>query len=251
MTDSMQARFDGGVRQSSLSLLASLQHADAFFPSGATSFSWGLESLIRDQMVTDAKTCADYIESQIVHRWISFDQGIISAAWHAAATASVNASPTEGLNTLLEIDRFAEAMTLPALMRDGSRRLGLTLMSLHAQLGTPNALNLQAHINATPQAVTPHLAVVQGYLWHGLAMTEADARAVSAYSVCSAATSAAVRLGLIGHIDAQRILSWILPQLNVALSAPAPPLLQLSSSIFSTDIATLRHGLHDARLFAN
>lgn len=249
MASTNQPHVDRSASQSSPSLLASLQHADAFFPSGAMAFSWGLESLSRDRLVTDAKTCADYIEAQLVHRWISFDQGIISASWHAAG--SMRALPAAALKTLLEIDHLAEAMTLPPLLRDGSRRLGLTLINLHAKLATPGAFSLQAHINATPSARMPHLAVVQGYLWNGLGMSETDARAVSAYSVCSAATSAAVRLGLIGHVDAQRILSWILPQINAALSAPAPSLLNLSSSIFASDIAALRHDLQDARMFAN
>ena len=35
------------------SLLASLQQSDSFFPSGSMAFSWGLEALQQDGLVTD------------------------------------------------------------------------------------------------------------------------------------------------------------------------------------------------------
>jgi urease accessory protein len=38
----------------SRALLAALQHADSFFPSGTASFSWGLEALRADGLVRTA-----------------------------------------------------------------------------------------------------------------------------------------------------------------------------------------------------
>ena len=38
----------------SRALLAALQHADSFFPSGTVSFSWGLEALRADGLVRNA-----------------------------------------------------------------------------------------------------------------------------------------------------------------------------------------------------
>lgn len=242
-----------------LGLLLSLQHADSFFPSGAMAFSWGLESLMRDGHVRDASTLAEFIEAQLLHRWQSFDQGIVSAAWQAASThreyPQHSAQPGSDsqqamLQQLIALDEWVDAMTLVPTLREGSRRLGLTLLTVHAKLGTPGARSLQNYI-ADSKGSTPHLAVVQGYLWQQLGMSEAESRAVSAHTVCVSATSAAVRLGLIGHLDAQRILMRLQAPIAETLRRPVPDVWSLSNNLLATDIAGLRHGLHDARMFAN
>lgn len=256
-----------GAAGSGLAMLLSLQHGDSFFPSGAMAFSWGLESLMRDGLVVDAEGLAGFIEAQVLQRWLSLDQGIVSAAWqlaqrHAEAAgllqartdAAQDAAPGDAASlctALLTLDQLVEAMTLPSSLREGSRRLGRTLLQVHAKLGTPAATQLQAHVTATAQAAVPHLAVVQGYLWQGLGMNEMEARAVSAHSVCVSASSAAVRLGLVGHLDAQRVLMRMQPLIAEALAQPAPAFDAWASSVIATDIAAMRHGLHDARMFAN
>lgn len=242
-----------------LGLLLSLQHSDSFFPSGAMAFSWGLESLMRDKRVVDVDSLAQFIEAQILQRWCSFDQGIISAAWHEAseqqelAGNTSDSSPATSqamMRTLTELDDWVDAMTLSPSLRQGSRRLGLTLITVHAKLGTPGAQALQQYMRDN-KASMPHLAVVQGYLWQRLGMSEAESRAVSAHTVCVSASSAAVRLGLIGHLDAQRLLMRMQAPISQALAQPAPALDALSSNLLATDIAALRHELHDARMFAN
>ncbi len=244
-----------------LGLLLSLQHSDSFFPSGAMAFSWGLESLMRDKHVVDVDSLAQFIEAQVLQRWCSFDQGIISAAWHAASEQQELAgnkgdsqhrpgTSQAMMRILAELDDWVDAMTLSPSLRQGSRRLGLTLINVHAKLGTPGAQVLQQHMRDN-KASMPHLAVVQGYLWQRLGMSEAESRAVSAHTVCVSASSAAVRLGLIGHLDAQRLLMRMQAAISQALAQPAPALDALSSNLLATDIAALRHELHDARMFAN
>src|SRR5258708_4521746 len=102
-------------------LLASLQQSDSFFPSGSMAFSWGLEALQQDGLVTDAASRAVFVEAQAIARWASLDQGIVCAAWQA-----------DTFEAWLEVDALAEAMTLPEPMRQGSRRLGRTLADVHA-----------------------------------------------------------------------------------------------------------------------
>ncbi|WP_232415374.1 urease accessory protein UreF [Methylotenera sp. 73s] len=232
-----------------LGLMLSLQHSDSFFPSGATAFSWGLESLNRDKIISDTKSVSHYIETQLLHRWVSFDQAIISAAWYASQT--IEHRSNSNLMKIFEIDAFAEAMTLSESVRTGSRRLGQTLMTVHVKLGTPSAIKLHAHIVANANTHYPHLAVTQGYLWAKLGVSELESRAISAHTLCTSATSAALRLGLIGHIDAQRILMHMHTQIVKALDLPAPALSNISSSTLAVDIGNLRHEALDARMFAN
>ena len=55
--------------------LALLQHGDSFFPSGAVSFSWGLETLAEDGRVATAADVAAFLEGQLRWRWATCDRG--------------------------------------------------------------------------------------------------------------------------------------------------------------------------------
>lgn len=221
------------------SALAALQQADSFFPGGAMAFSWGLEALRRDALVVDARTLAAFVRTQALRRWATFDQGIVCAAWRAG----------DDLDAWREADALCEAMTLPEPLRSGSRRLGRTLADVHARLGLDAARRLR---DALAERASPgHLPAVQGSVWRALGIGLDDARAVSAHTVCTGAVSAAVRLGLVGHLDAQRVLASLRAPLADVLSRDAPEPAALSSTTFAADIAALRHAAHDARLFAN
>jgi urease accessory protein len=50
------------------SLFITLQHADSFFPSGATSFSWGLETLCAEGAIQSASDLNTFIEGQLQAR---------------------------------------------------------------------------------------------------------------------------------------------------------------------------------------
>lgn len=219
-------------------LLASLQQSDSFFPSGSMAFSWGLEALQQDGLVTDAASLTVFVEAQAIARWASLDQGIVCAAWQA-----------DTFEAWLEVDALAEAMTLPEPMRQGSRRLGRTLADVHARLHSPVAVALRAAIVA--EEAPGHLPAVQGRLWRSFGIGENEARAISAHAACTGAVSSAVRLGIIGHLDAQRILTGLREPLASVLALPPPAIHDLSSSTFAADIAAMRRHRHEARLFAN
>jgi urease accessory protein len=225
--------------QSGMGLLAALQHADTFFPSGSMAFSWGLEGLLRDRLVTNATTLEAFVESQALTRWATFDQGIVCASWDAF----------EARGAWREADAYAEAMTLPLSLRTGSLRLGRTLSDVHARLGSPTASELRQDI---ANGLSPgHLAAVQGVLWRSFGIGKFEARAMSAHTTCTGAVSAAVRLGIVGHLDAQRILSRLRQPIADVLDRPPPSLSDLSSATYAADIASLRGEAVDARMFAN
>ena len=96
-------------------LLASLQHADSFFPGGGIAFSWGLETTIGDGMVRGAESVAAYVGGQLEQRWAVCDRLALVAAWRAEELAEVR-----------RIDAALEAMSLALELREGSRRAGLS-----------------------------------------------------------------------------------------------------------------------------
>ena len=96
------------------SLLAALQHADSFFPSGAIAFSWGMETLVADRQVTGAAELEAFLEGQLRHRWASFDRRVPGRG----------PSRRRRFDRLARLDRLAEAMSLPREIREAAQRLG-------------------------------------------------------------------------------------------------------------------------------
>src|SRR6516162_6931153 len=99
----------------SRALLAALQHADSFFPSGTASFSWGLEALRADGLVRTVDDAA-----LLRHRWATGDRPVLAAA-HTAG---------DDLEAVRALDHLQQAMALAHELRAGSRRMGAALLGV-------------------------------------------------------------------------------------------------------------------------
>ena len=221
------------------SLLGALQYADSFFPSGSIAFSWGLETLRADGEIVSTEQVAQFLEGQLLHRWAGFDAPVLVAAMRAGGKTE----------RLADLDDLVEAMTLATELREGSRRAGASLLKVHAGLGTPGAAEYRRKI--AERKARGHLAVVQGTLWNATGLSEDACRAVSAHTLCTGIVGAALRLGMIGHLDAQKILLQVRPVLVELLKLPAGPAEGLYAYAPHAEIAAMRHEVQDSRLFAN
>lgn len=219
-------------------LLAALQHGDSFFPGGTVSFSWGLETSVAEGAVACAGDLSRFIEGQIRCRWASCDRPAIVASYRAKTLAHV-----------ARIDDELDALALPREMRDGGRRAGGALLDVHASLRTPKAARYRDLVRAG--GAPGQLAIVQGLVWRGIGMSEEAAAAVSGHIVCVGFVGAAIRLGLIGHVDGQTMLSEMRAILAALLAEPAVPFEQVNAYVPAADIAMMRHEAGPVRMFAN
>ncbi|MBI6576827.1 urease accessory UreF family protein [Pseudomonas viridiflava] len=238
------------------SALLAMQQADSFFPTGAVAWSWGLETLKADghlgpiervpprrrQRETrpdrSAEVCG-FVEGQLRHRWNSFDRAFLVAAWQSA----------DDLEYLMTLDAQVEALTMAEELRQGSRRVGQALLGVHVALGTPGAARYQQQVLA---GETPgHLPVLQGLIWKQLGMQLEHCQLAAAHGLCTGLVSAAVRLGVMGHIDAQRVLTAIQPLITQLLADAAPEPDNASGFTPMAEIAVMRHETQELRLFAN
>jgi urease accessory protein len=222
-----------------LNLLGALQHADSFFPSGSVSFSWGLETLHTDRMVGSAAQLAGFVEGQLRHRWATCDDCALTAAFRAGGQ----------LDRLAAVDDILEATTLATELREGSKRAGASLLNVHAKLDTPGAAEYRERVRK--RVAHGHLPVVQGALWRAVGMSEETCRAVSAHTLCTGLVGAALRLGMIGHLDAQKVLLQVRPLLVDLLKLEPGDAEAIHAYTPQAEIAAMRHEIQDARLFAN
>ena len=225
-------------------MLNMLQFADSFFPSGATSFSWGLESLQLDGKVSGVVQVFELLCSHIEQRWAGFDRPLMQAAREAWSQRGAAA-----LGEAIEIDRLCEAMNLTRGWRDASRRLGCTQLRVHADLGLGIA---QVYLDQVRAGGLPgHLPMVQGLLWGAYGLSAAGCDAMAASGLAITVTGAALRMGLIGHTDGQRLLARTRPVIARVIATPVPALDALWTGAPALDVAAMRHEPRRARLFAN
>jgi urease accessory protein len=221
------------------SLLGALQHADSFFPSGGVAFSSGLETLHADGEVVSVEQLAVFVEGQLMHRWATCDACALVAAFRANGR----------LDRIARVDAIVEAMSLATELREGSKRAGASLLAVHAGLGTTGAADYRMLISE--RKAFGHLPVAQGLLWSAVGMSEDACRAVSAHTLCTGLIGAALRLGMIGHLDAQKVLLRVRPMLGDLLRLPVTELDEMCAYMPATEIAAMRHEVQDSRLFAN
>ncbi len=220
-------------------LFTVLQTGDSFFPSGLSSFSWGLEQLFEEGLVADATHLRRVVEMQLRLRWASFDRAFLSASHGAGGD----------LDLVARIDGICAVSICAKELREGSARAGQALLAVHAKLGTCGAGSYRQRIGQGQ--AEGHLPVAQGLLWGALGLTESEAVVLSAYGLVSGFAAAAIRLGLIGHIDSQRMIAAMSGTVEELALQPAPKPAEAASFAPATDIAAMRHEVSERRLFAN
>jgi len=218
--------------------LAALQYGDSFFPSGAVSFSWGLEGLVANGSVSDGRAVQSFVIGQLHARWCDCDRAIVVASHRAKSADEIAA-----------IDHHVETATSSAELRSGSRRMGEAMLAVFDRLGFDAA---SAYRGRVKRGEAPaHLAAMQGYLWREAGLAERDAVALSAHTLCTGLLGAGIRLGCLTHTEAQRALSGARAEVARLAARPVPPIDQISSFAIEAEIAVMRHAGNDTRMFAN
>lgn len=220
-------------------LIRLLQVSDTSFPSGAFAFSSGLETLVNEGRVHGAADIGAILAGQILPRWASFDRPFLQAA-HAAGT---------DIKRLAEIDARCHAQNTADRLAEAARRIGRSLLSVHARVGTAGTVEYRAAIRS-PQLrdVTGYEPVVQGLIGSGLGLSVAQTELSGLHSVTMSFVSAAVRLGRLGAIEAQSILAASATEMAEILDAPVPARPGTFSPL--AEIAALRRNAAHASLFA-
>lgn len=221
------------------SIFRALQYADSGFPTGAASFSWGLESLLQEGLIGNAHQLEAMVEDQLRSGWATADRSALAAAWSAA----------DSLEKVKFYDWDVESQILASEIRIGSRRVGSVMLSVYSQLGMPEA---KAYRELVRQGeALGHLPVVQGMLWRSAGLPLVTAELMSASGFCRNFASVAVRLGLINHIDAQTVVTRMEPVIVEVLRDKALPITQMRSFRPFAEIASMRHEQSSIRLFSN
>lgn len=217
--------------------LAMLQHGDSAYPAGGFAFSWGVEGLAADGWLDGAADLDCLIAEHLRFRWASMDRILLRRAFTAPNLAAVAA-----------VDRLAEASTPSAQMREGSHRAGRALLGVSVRLG--GALTSAYRPMVSADARLGHLPIIQALVYRDAGMALDAAQLVSGWTLVTGLVSAAVRLGLVGHIEAQQAMGAARDMLEAILAETPDSGAEPSSFTPLIDTAVSRGPARHVRLFS-
>lgn len=208
------------------------------FPVGAFAYSHGLEWAHEAGDVTNAASLQAWLEDLLDHGAARNDAILFVEAFHAVAAANDT--------------RVADVAELALALANTAER--------HLEAATQGNAFVAAIGNAWPCEAIDRLrrgcdgpvaypvAVGVASAGHGVGLPDA----LQAFSLgfVSNLVSAAVRLGIVGQTDGQRIIVALIPAvLRLAAFAEDTTLDDLGSCAFRSDLASLHHETQYTRLF--
>lgn len=200
------------------------------FPIGAFAYSQGLEAAAARGQIRDAATLTDWLTSLAGHGSLRNDLIILSLVHRAS-----------------DDEKIRELSELAAALQPSRERAEETLQQGQAFLDAYHAAWSEGEI--LPLENPPlHVAVGAAARAHGFDLSATLIAYATAFTTNM--VSAAIRLGIIGQFDGQRVLAALMPRLRESVScAMTASEDDLGTATFAADLASIQHETQAVRLF--
>lgn len=223
------------------SSLSMMQMSDSFFPAGLYTMSNGLETLYRQKMVTNADGVKELIQMYYLQQVGPADCVALANAYDFAVHGD--------LSGVMLVDDVICKIKLVKEQREASMRSGRQLIKCVLALGN-NPLITQYH-NEIIKSHTPGTYPVSfSVAAQAFGISKQNACLMLFYGFGVSIVGAALRLGIIQHIESQQILDSLKPiiseQVNKYISKPYDQIWQFSPQ---ADIFQMHHEKMEAKMF--
>ena len=208
------------------------------FPVGAFAYSHGLEWAHEAGDLTDAASLEDWLGSLLAFGSARNDAILFAAAYRASGNG-------DGA-TLTEIAALALALATSPERQLETTTQGDAFVGAILRSWSCPAMALLKEVWSEPVAYPVAVAVAAA----GHEIPLEPALEAFGLNFVSSLVSAAVRLGVVGQTDGQRVTAALVPQVRrLAASAIEAGLDDLGGCAFRSDLAALRHETQYTRLF--
>lgn len=220
-----------------------MQLADSFFPSGSYTLSHGLESLVQADQVTGVKAVETFVRLLLCNKVGGTDLVAIAHAHTASAHNNIE--------QLARIDALLFAQTPIEKTRLAQRQSGRALLMVasktwpHEQLKSLGEKTAKGEINCLHPVIFAAVAQVAG-------LEQLETLAAFVHGFVTGLLGAAIRLGAIGHLQAQQVRRAVAADMVGACGeAIATPLEEMWSCTPLIDVAQMQQAKLSRRLFAS
>ncbi len=224
-----------------------MQLSDSFFPSGMFSMSGGLESFVNLNKICNSDDVQKFIIEQIEFQLLPCDCAVLSI--------TIDGVKNNDLEKIVEIDNKYYSMKLAKEVRNSSIRSGKQIFNClkHIILDSKdnndmiNQFDKKIELNETPCTYPVALAITAVYF----KIPPQSVMRILLYSFSSSVVSAAIRLGVIQHLVAQKILLSLSENINSIISKTTNEksvndVWQLTPL---TEIYQMKHEHYESRMF--
>jgi urease accessory protein len=206
------------------------------FPVGAYAYSHGLEQAVEFGWIRDRDSLEAWLDDLCTCGSLRNDLILLAAAYSALDNTALGAIAELSAALQPTAERLLEAT-----------QQGASFLQQHdASWPSPRGAALAVRFDTTK----PTLAVALGAAAYAHELQVDDTLAAYAIAFVSGLVSAAIRLGVVGQTDGQRIMAALLPVLAAeAAAARTKTLDDLGSAAFRSDVASMLHETQHTRLF--
>ena len=222
-----------------------MQLADSFFPSGMFSMSGGLESLVVHKKITNWEQVLNFIKDQIEFQLVPSDCVVLSI--------TIDGVKNFDLEKIIHIDNKYYSMKLAKEVRNSSVRSGKQVFHcLKHMIGENKNKFLKQFDSKIKSKETPcTYPVALGITAVCLELPIQSVMRIFLYSFSSSVVSAAIRLGVIQHLDAQKTLMSLAEHvnniiLNLTQQKTADDIWQITPL---TEIHQMKHEHNESKMF--
>jgi urease accessory protein len=231
-------------------LLALLQLSDSAIPIGGYSNSFGLETFVQHNTISDARSAEEAIRL-LLSRSVAPQDGI-------ACGLALRFCLSNEWEQLLKLNQYLTASKWSKEIYLASVRMGTRLLKLAIETGF---ITTKPDLNATIALITTgtdpsrrspewHHSVVFGFLAASSGLTERLTIAAYLQNSVNCLISACVRLIPLGHTDGQRILVSLRPLIaELAEQCGGRKMDEISAFAPLTEAASFAHESLYSRLF--
>jgi len=223
--------------------LTLLQLADSFFPSGSYTLSHGLESLVQSKAITTAEQLESFVQLLVGNKVGTTDL--------VALTHAHRASRQNDIAGIAQTDTRLFAQTPIEKTRTTQRQSGRALLMVASKTWPHSQLSKLAQMTAIQQFNCLH-PIVFAVVAQVAQLDETDTRLAFLHGFVTGVLGAGIRLGVIGHLQAQQIRRAVSADMEaVCKAAGQKSLNEMYSCTPLIDIAQMRQAKLSRRLFAS
>lgn len=223
--------------------LALMQLADSFFPSGSFTFSHGLEALTQSRQVQTAEDFQIFLE-MLLHQKVGPTD--LVALHHA-----YQASRHQDLASIYQADHRLFAQTLVQDTRQAQQKSGRALLMV-ARTTWPDPQLEALATDISQQRCHGLHPIVFAVVGQVATLSQDDTALAFLHGFITGLCGAAIRLGLLGHLQTQQILKTLAPNITAvmheALSLSIEDMWACSPAL---EIAQMGHRQLSTRQFSN
>ena len=222
---------------------ALMQLADSFFPSGSFTLSHGLEYLVQTQQIKNSEDLETFLKILLGNKIGSCDLVALIYAYRGSQNSNIQ--------IIQDADFQLFSQTLIASNRQTQQKSGRALLMVAKETWQHETLEILQQKTAKKQFYCLH-PIMFAVVAEIAGVDEQNTVLAFLHNFVTGLLGAAIRLGVIGHIQAQKTLVCLAPNMEEAYQqAKILELNQMWSCTPTIDLAQMRHQQLRTRLFAS